>query len=49
MLNLRGPEATHTEEAAWRLVDFNDRKLGRPTLIRDLLDVSILFGCLWPD
>ncbi len=30
--------ATHTEAAAWTLVDFNDQKLGRLTLIRDLLD-----------
>jgi polyphosphate kinase 2 len=30
--------ATHTEWAPWTLVDFNDQKLGRLTLIRDLLD-----------
>lgn len=30
--------ATHTEHAPWTLVDFNDQKLGRLTLIRDLLD-----------
>lgn len=30
--------ATHTEEAPWTLVDFNDQKLGRLTLIRDLLE-----------
>ena len=31
-------EATHTKHAPWTLVDFNDQKLGRLTLIRDLLD-----------
>ena len=31
-------EATHTSHAPWTLVDFNDQKLGRLTLIRDLLD-----------
>jgi polyphosphate kinase 2 len=31
-------EATHTEYAPWTLVDFNDQRLGRLTLIRDLLD-----------
>jgi len=30
--------ATHTRDAPWTLVDFNDQKLGRLTLIRDLLD-----------
>ncbi|HSG55924.1 MAG TPA: hypothetical protein VLA45_10735, partial [Paracoccaceae bacterium] len=30
--------ATHTAHAPWTLVDFNDQKLGRLTLIRDLLD-----------
>lgn len=30
--------ATHTPHAPWTLVDFNDQKLGRLTLIRDLLD-----------
>ncbi|BCT91506.1 transcriptional regulator [Lysobacter helvus] len=30
--------ATHTEQAPWTLVDFNDQKRGRLTLIRDLLD-----------
>ena len=30
--------ATHTKAAPWTLVDFNDQKLGRLTLIRDLLD-----------
>ena len=29
---------THTEWAPWTLVDFNDQKLGRLTLVRDLLD-----------
>ncbi len=31
-------EATHTERAPWTLVDFNDQKRGRLTLLRDLLD-----------
>jgi polyphosphate kinase 2 len=31
-------EATHTDWAPWTLVDFNDQKLGRLTLIRDMLD-----------
>jgi polyphosphate kinase len=31
-------EATHTKHAPWTLVDFNDQRLGRLTLIRDLLD-----------
>jgi polyphosphate kinase 2 len=31
-------EATHTKHAPWTLVDFNDQKHGRLTLIRDLLD-----------
>ncbi len=31
-------EATHTKHAPWTLVDFNDQRLGRVTLIRDLLD-----------
>lgn len=30
--------ATHTEYAPWTLIDFNDQKRGRLTLIRDLLD-----------
>ncbi|HEY6817345.1 MAG TPA: polyphosphate kinase 2 [Croceibacterium sp.] len=30
--------ATHSGHAPWTLVDFNDQKLGRLTLIRDLLD-----------
>ena len=29
---------THTEHAPWTLVDFNDQKRGRLTLVRDLLD-----------
>lgn len=29
---------THTESAPWTLVDFDDQKLGRLTLVRDLLD-----------
>ena len=31
-------KATHTKDAPWTLVDFNDQKLGRLSLIRDLLD-----------
>ncbi len=31
-------KATHTENAPWTLVDFNDQRLGRLTLIRHLLD-----------
>jgi polyphosphate kinase 2 len=31
-------EATHTVPAPWTLVDFNDQRRGRLTLIRDLLD-----------
>ncbi len=31
-------KATHYQHAPWTLVDFNDQKLGRLTLIRDLLD-----------
>ena len=31
-------KATHTAEAPWTLVDFNDQRSGRLTLIRDLLD-----------
>ena len=31
-------KATHTEWAPWTLVDFNDQKRGRLTLLRDLLD-----------
>src|SRR5207342_2568579 len=30
--------ATHTQHAPWTLMDFNDQKRGRLTLIRDLLD-----------
>ncbi|MEQ8772570.1 MAG: polyphosphate kinase 2 [Erythrobacter sp.] len=30
--------ATHTRHSPWTLVDFNDQKRGRLTLIRDLLD-----------
>ena len=33
-------KATHTDHAPWTLVDFNDQKRGRLTLIRDLLDRS---------
>ena len=31
-------KATHSQHAPWTLVDFNDQKRGRLTLIRDLLD-----------
>lgn len=31
-------KATNTDYAPWTLVDFNDQRLGRLTLIRDLLD-----------
>ena len=31
-------KATHTPHAPWTLVDFNDQRRGRLTLIRDLLD-----------
>ena len=31
-------DATHRDNAPWTLVDFNDQKRGRLTLIRDLLD-----------
>ena len=31
-------DATHTRFAPWTLVDFNDQKRGRLTLIRNLLD-----------
>jgi len=31
-------QATHSRHAPWTLVDFNDQKRGRLTLIRDLLD-----------
>lgn len=31
-------KATHTAQAPWTLVDFNDQRLGRLTLIRDFLD-----------
>jgi polyphosphate kinase len=31
-------EATHSKKTPWTLVDFNDQKRGRLTLIRDLLD-----------
>ncbi|MDP3907821.1 polyphosphate kinase 2 [Novosphingobium sp.] len=30
--------ATHTAESPWTLVDFNDQRRGRLTLVRDLLD-----------
>ena len=31
-------KATHSQHAPWTLVDFNDQKRGRLTLVRDLLD-----------
>ncbi|MFN9771085.1 MAG: polyphosphate kinase 2, partial [Burkholderiales bacterium] len=31
-------KATHTKHAPWTLVEFDDQRLGRLTLIRDLLD-----------
>ena len=31
-------EVTHTPHAPWTLVDFNDQRVGRLTLLRDLLD-----------
>lgn len=31
-------KATHTKHAPWTLVDFNDQRIGRLTLVRDLLD-----------
>ena len=31
-------EATHSKHAPWALVDFNDQRRGRLTLVRDLLD-----------
>jgi polyphosphate kinase len=31
-------EASHTDHAPWTLIDFNDQRRGRLTLIRDLLD-----------
>jgi polyphosphate kinase len=31
-------KATHSKHAPWTLVDFNDQKLGRLTLLRDFLD-----------
>ncbi len=31
-------EATHTKHAPWTVVDFNDQRMGRLTLIRHLLD-----------
>ncbi len=31
-------KASHTSHAPWTIVDFNDQKLGRLTLVRDLLD-----------
>lgn len=31
-------KATHTAHAPWTLVDFNDQRRGRLTLVRDLLD-----------
>jgi hypothetical protein len=31
-------KATHTKWAPWTLIDFNDQKLGRLTLLRHLID-----------
>ncbi len=31
-------KATHTKDAPWTLVDFNDQKLGRLTLVRHVID-----------
>ncbi len=31
-------EATHTKQTPWTLVDFNDQKRGRLTLVRNFLD-----------
>lgn len=47
-------KATHTDRAPWTLVDFNDQRLGRLTLIRDLLDRLPDTECAekpldWPD
>lgn len=48
-------QATHTDHAPWTIVDFNDQKRGRLTLIRDLLDrlpdthiepAKVVFGAL---
>ena len=41
--------ATHTDHAPWTLVDFNDQKRGRLTLIRDLLDRLPDTRCEPPD
>ena len=41
--------ATHTDHAPWTLVDFNDQKRGRLTLIRDLLDRLPDTDCAPPD
>jgi len=37
-------KATHSDHAPWTLVDFNDQRRGRLTLIRDLLDRPPLKG-----
>jgi polyphosphate kinase 2 len=37
--------ATHTDHAPWTLVDFNEQRHGRLTLIRDLLDRLPDTGC----
>ncbi|MGB3797955.1 MAG: polyphosphate kinase 2 [Alteraurantiacibacter sp.] len=46
--------ATHTQHAPWTIVDFNDQKHGRLTLMRDLLDrlpdTDVPYETLdWPD
>jgi polyphosphate kinase 2 len=38
-------KATHTRHAPWTLVDFNDQRRGRLTLVRDLLDRLPDTGC----
>ena len=47
-------KATHTRHAPWTLVDFNDQRRGRLTLVRDLLDRLPDTTCAeapidWPD
>ncbi|MEO8175456.1 MAG: polyphosphate kinase 2 [Sphingomicrobium sp.] len=46
-------KATHTRHAPWTLIDFNDQRRGRLTLVRDLLDRLPDTGCAenpvdWP-
>jgi polyphosphate kinase 2 len=42
-------EATHTDWAPWTLIDFNDQRLGRLTLLRDLLDRLPDTRLPWPE